>query len=229
MSILQVEQIRQTLQDALADHAVIVQVNQFRNQLNVIINKPPGTVAQYSALLDVMRSRLTQVELHGIARIKVIGRIQSSPKPDWEEVIDLCREPSPVEAAPSPRWPWAIAATLCSFLVVFSYHLGQWSHRQLTVERAMHLPPQDTISLIDYQWQLEAGVPYVIGVVKNHSPNLYKMVQVDFELYDDDGQRIGQIAVQVYQMQPQEAWQFREAISNPLASRVRLLKIQALH
>lgn len=42
MGLLQVEQIREILQDVLSEHAVVVQVNQFRNQLNIVLNKPPA-------------------------------------------------------------------------------------------------------------------------------------------------------------------------------------------
>lgn len=232
MGLLQVEQIRETLQDLLSEHAVVVQVNQFRNQLNIVLNKPPGTVAHYSALVNLLKSRLGQFHLDDIARIKIIGRIQGSPKPDWEEVIDL-RPPNPALAAPvsasSAPWVVAIAAGVVSLLVIFSYHLGRWQQQQWMQQLIGSSLAQQGVTMADFKWHIEGGAPFIVGVLKNYSEEHLRMIQADFELLDKGGQRVGAISVQVYGLGPEETWYFREPVGNQQAVRARLVKLQAFH
>lgn len=232
MGLLQVEQIREILQDVLSEHAVVVQVNQFRNQLNIVLNKSPGTVAHYSALVHLLKSRLGQFHLDDIARIKIIGRIQGSPKPDWEEVIDL-RSPNPALAAPvyasSAPWVVAIAAGVVSLLVIFSYHLGRWQQQQRMQQLIGGSLAQQGVTMADFKWHLEGGVPFIVGVLKNYSEDYFRMIQADFELFDKAGQRVGAVSVQVYGLGPEETWHFREPVGNYQAVRARLVKLQSFH
>ncbi|BAY52166.1 hypothetical protein NIES2134_102310 [Thermostichus vulcanus NIES-2134] len=232
MGLLQVEEIREALQDVLSEHALVVQVNQFRNQLNIILNKPPGTVAYYSALADLLKSRLGQFHLDDIDRIKIIGRIQGSPKPDWEEVIDL-RPPNPALAAPvyasSAPWVVAIAAGFVSLLVIFSYHLGQWQQQQRLQPLIEGCFGQKGVVMTDFKWHIEGGTGFIVGVLKNYSKGYFRLVQADFELFDQGGQQVGTVAVQVYGLGPEETWQFREPIANHQAVRARLVKLQSFN
>ncbi|WP_448527825.1 FxLYD domain-containing protein [Parathermosynechococcus lividus] len=229
MGLLQVEQIRETLQEVLSEHSVIVQVNQFRNQLNIILNKPPGTIAHYAALVDLLKSRLGQFHLDDIDRIKIIGRIQGSPKSDWEEVIDL--RPTPLVSQPtyasSAPWVVAIAAGVVSLLVIFSYHMGQWQQQQRMQSLIGAASSRQTVTLADYKWHIEGGAPFLVGVLKNYSEDSFRLVQADFELFDKGGQRVGQVSVQVYGLGPEETWHFREPVGNLQAVRARLLKLQS--
>jgi|GEM_PF-7010368 len=229
MGLLQVEHIRETLQDALSEHAVTVQVNQFRNQLNIILNKPPGTIAHYAALVDLLKSRLGQFHLEGIDRIKIIGRIQGSPKSDWEEVIDL--RPATAAAAPvyasSAPWMVAIAAGTVSLLVIFSYHMGQWQQQQRMQPLIGSMASRQAVSLVDYKWHIEGGAPFLVGVFKNYSEDRFRLVQADFELFDKSGQRVGQVSVQVHGLGSEETWHFREPVGNFQAVRARLIKLQS--
>ncbi len=230
MGLLQVEQIRETLQDALSEHVVIVQVNQFRNQLNIILNKPPGTIAHYAGLVDLLKSRLGQFPLDDVARIKIIGRIQGSPKSDWEEIIDL-RPLTPVVTQPvyasSAPWMVAIAAGTVSLLVIFSYHMGQWQQQQRMQPLISGMASRQTVALADYKWHIEGGASFLVGVLKNYSEDRFRLVQADFELFDKGGQRVGQVSVQVYGLGPEETWHFREPVGNLQAVRARLLKLQS--
>ncbi|WP_164920759.1 FxLYD domain-containing protein [Thermosynechococcus vestitus] len=83
--------------------------------------------------------------------------------------------------------------------------------------------------MTDFKWHIEGGTGFIVGVLKNYSKGYFRLVQADFELFDQGGQQVGTVAVQVYGLGPEETWQFRELIANHQAVRARLVKLQSFN
>ncbi|RMH64532.1 MAG: hypothetical protein D6676_09440 [Cyanobacteria bacterium J003] len=83
--------------------------------------------------------------------------------------------------------------------------------------------------MTDFKWHIEGSTPFIVGVLKNYSKDYFRLVQGDFELFDQRGQQVGTVAVRVYGLGPEETWQFREPIANHQAMGVRLVKLQSFN
>jgi hypothetical protein len=277
MSVLQIEQVRQILEDALADHDILVQVNQFRDQLNIVLNKPPGTVANYLGLLEIIKARLQSLNLKGISTLKVIGRIQGSSHSEWQQVlvlyakVDLPILRSPASQLAGKSLPRAIPvlhpinpikllsrtgstvsqsvlpqtrrshrirnlaiASVVTLGAIYSLSLiGQQTSRLinhwLAGDRAHPLSfLAAPAPAVDYfNWVIEGDQSYIVGVLKNHSAQRFSQTQVHFDLFNDNGDRVGQISVQVKNLQPFETWKFKQATAPFEATRVQLQQVIA--
>jgi hypothetical protein len=273
MSVLQIEQVCQILEDALADHNILVQVNQFRDQLNIVLNKPPGTIANYLGLLEIIKARLQSLNLQGISTLKVIGRIQGSSHSEWQHALALysgVEQPllrsrayqlagkslpnvmpvlNPIklltrtssvsntvrsQARHSQRIRNLAIAGVVTLGTIYSLSLiGQqtgrfinyWIAGDRTHPLSFLAAPAPAVD--DFNWVIEGDQSYIVGVLKNHSAQQFSHVQVHFGLFNDKGDRVGQISVRVENLQPFEAWKFRQSTAPFVATRVQLEQVIA--
>jgi hypothetical protein len=274
MSVLQIEQVCQILEDALADHDILVQVNQFRDQLNIVLNKPPGTIANYLGLLEIIKARLQSLNLKGISTLKVIGRIQGSSHSEWQQVLALysrveppsqrtrayqraeisqpeavavlnpiklltrTRSTCPESVLPQTRRSQRIRnlaiAGVVALGAIYSLNvIGQYTSKLIsgliagdpTHPLSFLSMPSPTVD--DFSWVIEGDQSYIVGVLKNRSTRRFGGVQINFGLFNDRGDRVGQISVQVENLQPFETWKFKQSTASSVATRVQLLQVIA--
>ena len=64
----------------------------------------------------------------------------------------------------------------------------------------------------------EGGLIYVVGVVTNHDPEQYFNVKVEFDLFDADGQPLGDTSDYNGNLAPQKSWEFRALVLEENAS-----------
>ena len=81
------EQIQEILQYELRIHPVKIQVNETKDQLTVVINRPQDVDVDYSALTETILTKLNSWELE-VARYRILGRVEKQTKPDWQQLFD---------------------------------------------------------------------------------------------------------------------------------------------
>lgn len=81
------EQLQEMLQYELRIHPVKIQVNETKDQLTVVINRPPNADLDYSALTEAILTKLNAWELE-ISKYKILGRVEKHTKPEWQQVFD---------------------------------------------------------------------------------------------------------------------------------------------
>ena len=81
------EQIQEILEYELRIHQVKIQVNETKDQLTVVINRPRDVDVDYSVLTETILTKLNSWELE-VPKYKILGRIEKQTKPDWQQVFD---------------------------------------------------------------------------------------------------------------------------------------------
>lgn len=81
--------IQQALQEAIAPYNVIIQVNQAKHKLNIVINRTPDNPVYYPHLAQIITTRLTDLQLNKIAAVKLLGRVNNSRAPEWQQVLQI--------------------------------------------------------------------------------------------------------------------------------------------
>lgn len=81
--------IQQALQEAIAPYHVIIQVNQAKHKLNIVINRTPDNPVYYPHLAQIITTRLTDLQLNKIAAVKLLGRVNNSRAPEWQQVLQI--------------------------------------------------------------------------------------------------------------------------------------------
>ncbi len=82
-------EIQQALQDAIAPYNVIIQVNQSKHKLNIVINRTPDHTVYYPHLSEIITTRLTDLQLNKIVAVKLLGRVNNSRAPEWQQVLKI--------------------------------------------------------------------------------------------------------------------------------------------
>lgn len=82
-------EIQQALQDAIAPYNVIIQVNQAKHKLNIVINRTPENPVYYPHLAQIITTRLTDLQLNQVAAVKLLGRVNNSRAPEWQQVLQI--------------------------------------------------------------------------------------------------------------------------------------------
>ncbi|MGL5059514.1 MAG: protein kinase domain-containing protein [Microcoleus sp.] len=82
-------EIQQALQDAIAPFNVTIQVNQAKQQLNIVINRTADNPVYYPHLSQIISTRLTDLQLNKVAAIKLLGRVNNSRVPEWKQVLQI--------------------------------------------------------------------------------------------------------------------------------------------
>jgi serine/threonine protein kinase len=82
-------EIQQALQDAIAPYNVIIQVNQTKQKLNIVINRTPDHPVYYPHLSEIITARLTDLQLNKVATVKLLGRVNNSRAPEWQQVSQI--------------------------------------------------------------------------------------------------------------------------------------------
>lgn len=81
------EQIQEMLQYELRINQVKIQVNETKDQLTVVINRPPDTDLDYSVLTKNIVTKLNNWKLE-VPKYKILGRVEKQTKPEWQQVFD---------------------------------------------------------------------------------------------------------------------------------------------
>ena len=82
-------EIQEALQSAIAPYNVIIQVNQAKHKLNIVINRTPDNPVYYPHLAQIITTRLTDLQLNKVAAVKLFGRVNNSRVPEWKEVLQI--------------------------------------------------------------------------------------------------------------------------------------------
>ena len=82
-------EIQEALQSAIAPYNVIIQVNQAKHKLNIVINRTPDNPVYYPHLAQIITTRLTDLQLNKVAAVKLLGRVNNSRVPEWKEVLQI--------------------------------------------------------------------------------------------------------------------------------------------
>jgi hypothetical protein len=82
-------EIQQALQDAIAPYNVIIQVNQTKDKLNIVINRTQDNPVYYPHLSEIITTRLTNLQLNKVASVKLLGRVNNSRAPEWQQVLQI--------------------------------------------------------------------------------------------------------------------------------------------
>jgi hypothetical protein len=86
------------------------------------------------------------------------------------------------------------------------------------------LPPEEkALSLVKWNTKIAAyGGRYIVGIVKNNSSKEYSYVEIDFNLYDKDGNQVGSSLANINNLEPYGKWKFEAIILEDNATRIRL-------
>lgn len=68
----------------------------------------------------------------------------------------------------------------------------------------------------------DSDLRYLKGVVVNNTDNTYSYVQVEFNLYDKDGNQVGSTFTNVNNLEPHGKWKFQALVSEDNATKARL-------
>ncbi len=82
-------EIQQALQDAIAPYNVIIQVNQTKHKLNIVINRTQDHPVYYPQLSEIITTKLTNLQLNKVAAVKLLGRVSNSRAPEWQQVLKI--------------------------------------------------------------------------------------------------------------------------------------------
>lgn len=82
--------IQKKLQNALNLYPVKIKVSWInKNQLTVVISRPEESPINYSRVARIIGLELTQLQLKGVRRVKVLGRVQNQSIPEWKKQLVL--------------------------------------------------------------------------------------------------------------------------------------------
>jgi hypothetical protein len=72
------------------------------------------------------------------------------------------------------------------------------------------------------------GSYYITGLVKNKSYKTYSYVKITFNLYDEDGNLIGNATDTISNLKPNETWKFKALILVDDISKIKKIKLAKL-
>ncbi len=95
----EIDQVRSSLELALAKYNVKVQVSQAKNQLNIVINRSTESLFEYLELTKSVKNELKALKskglkYNGVDKFKLIGRVAGSTQPEWQKILDSVNEVS---------------------------------------------------------------------------------------------------------------------------------------
>ena len=81
------EEIQEKLYNELRIHKVKIQVNETKDQLTIVLNRPVDADVDYSALTENITTKLNTWKLK-VPKYKILGRVEKHTKPEWQQVFD---------------------------------------------------------------------------------------------------------------------------------------------
>lgn len=93
----EIDEVRHSLELALAKYDVKVQVSQARNQLNIVVNRGAELLFEYLELTKSVEDELKALKskglkFNGVGKFKLIGRVTGSTQPEWQKILDSVDE-----------------------------------------------------------------------------------------------------------------------------------------
>jgi len=79
--------------------------------------------------------------------------------------------------------------------------------------------------LLEYEWQQDGGLRYIVGSVRNQSAKQYKYVQVQFTLYDKDGAQVGSALANVTNLEANGLWKFKAIVLEDSAMKAKFAEL----
>lgn len=90
-------------------------------------------------------------------------------------------------------------------------------------------PPKDDLELIDYDSErTRYGTLYIVGSVKNNSGRSYRYVEVNINLYDDEGNQVGSTIDNVTNLAAGDTWRFRAVALEDDVSRYKIVGVEGI-
>ena len=87
---------------------------------------------------------------------------------------------------------------------------------------------KENLELIGYEISTdEFGSNMIVGTVKNNSGKQYSYAQIEFNLYDSDGNQIGSTFDNINNLEPNKVWKFSAVILEENFSEVKFKGITA--
>lgn len=83
------DEIRQELQKCLADHRVKIKVTWGKKQLTVVINRDEDNPIDYQNLSQLVASKLTQLQVSNLQKVKLLGKVKGKTVPEWQQVLKV--------------------------------------------------------------------------------------------------------------------------------------------
>lgn len=95
----EIEEVRHSLELALAQYNVKIQVSQAKNQLNIVVNRSAESLFEYLELTKSVEGVLEAIKLkglkfNGVDKFKLIGRVAGSTQPEWQKFLSSANEVS---------------------------------------------------------------------------------------------------------------------------------------
>ena len=81
------EEIQKILHDEVRIHKVKIQVNETKEQLTIVLNRPADANVNYSALTENIVTKLNTCKLE-VSKYKILGRVEKTTKPEWQQVFN---------------------------------------------------------------------------------------------------------------------------------------------
>ena len=81
------EEIQKILHDELRIYKVKIQVNETKEQLTIVLNRPADAKVDYSALTENIVTKLNTCKLE-VSKYKILGRVEKTTKPEWQQLFD---------------------------------------------------------------------------------------------------------------------------------------------
>ena len=79
--------------------------------------------------------------------------------------------------------------------------------------------------LLEYKWQQDGGLRYIVGSVRNQSAKRYRYVQVQFTLYDKDGAQVGSALANVNNLEANGLWKFKAIVLEDSAMEAKFAEL----
>ncbi|GEM_PF-3932487 len=81
------EGLQELIQFELRSHNVTVQVNQTKDSLTVVVNRPADAEVDYPGITELLLEKLNSMNLE-VEKYKILGRVEKQTKPEWQQVFD---------------------------------------------------------------------------------------------------------------------------------------------
>lgn len=92
MTQSEVDEVRHSLESGLAHYNIKIQVNQAKNQLNIVVNRSVELSVNYLELTTSVENELEAIKLkglkfNGVEKFKLIGRVAGSTQPELQKIL----------------------------------------------------------------------------------------------------------------------------------------------
>lgn len=81
------ESLQEIIQFELRSYGVTVQVNQAKDLLTVVVNRPADTDVDYPGITELLCDKLNSLNLE-VEKYKILGRVEKQTKPEWQQLFD---------------------------------------------------------------------------------------------------------------------------------------------